>query len=160
PTRHTVDHVETVSPVDLAVVNCEGDRLCVLPIDGVANDFAPQLLDDGVGKLRTPGLRPRGVTSAAEDQLLFAADGTAGRAIIDLANPGGAIDLTGPEGTPDGIDDRVLASVSLNGASALRAAYFVDAQHRPIVAIAAGEQGVYLVQVGPPQFNIKITQVV
>jgi pimeloyl-ACP methyl ester carboxylesterase len=72
------------------------------------------------------------------------ADGTAGLTVIDLAVAGGSMDDDG-----DGIDDRVLGAVDLDGSRAVRVARYVDMTGRQIVAVAAGTGGVYLVQVAP-----------
>jgi RHS repeat-associated protein len=161
------------APRDLAVAACQGDGLCVVPIN--ANGaFDPTQLPGGVGHLRTPGKNPRGTVGAADRRLLYVADGDAGLAIVDFASPGGSIDEDGPDsdgdglGSGDGIDDRVLGTVPLpdpwspnapaqpepvegptpDGTLARArqvAAYRMPApDNRPFTAVAAGASGLYL----------------
>jgi hypothetical protein len=76
--------------------------------------------------------------------------------IVDLANPGGSKDED-----HDQVDDRLLGSVALEAggqaAGARRVAFYQDDNARPIVAVAAGKAGVFLVQVGPPRITLNLT---
>jgi hypothetical protein len=139
----------TVEPRDLAVVMCDGIGVCVVPVS--VGGFDPSLLPRGAGVLRTPGRISRGSVGDPSTQLLYVADGTAGLTVIDLAVAGGSVDDDG-----DGIDDRVLGAVDLDGSRAVRVARYVDMAGRQIVAVAAGTGGVYLVQVAPSQFGLQL----
>ncbi|MFI5396218.1 MAG: Ig-like domain-containing protein [Candidatus Binatia bacterium] len=132
----------TMERRDLAVVMCEGIGVCVVPVS--VSGFDPLLLPNGAGVLRTPGRISRGSVGDPSTQLLYVADGTAGLTVIDLAVAGGSVDDDG-----DGIDDRVLGTVDLDGNRTARVARYVDMAGRQIVAVAAGTGGVYLVQVAP-----------
>lgn len=139
----------TVEPRDLAVVMCDGIGVCVVPVS--VGGFDPSLLPNGAGVLRTPGRISRGSVGDPSTQLLYVADGTAGLTVIDLAVAGGSVDDDN-----DGIDDRVLGAVDLDGSRAVRVARYVDMAGRQIVAVAAGTGGVYLVQVAPSQFGLQL----
>ncbi len=136
---------EEQSPRDLAVVMCPNSGVCVVAADPTAGKFQPGLLDNGVGMIETPGGNPRGAVGDPLSQLLLVADGTAGLTVIDLAVPGGSRD-----GNHDGIDDRVLATVDLNGAVARQVALFRDTFGALIGVVGTGTGGVYLVQLGTP----------
>lgn len=88
------------------------------------------------------------------DQLLYLATGTGGLTIVDLAEPAGSrLDPSA------GVDERVLANIRLSQESsphAKRCAFYYDAEGRPMVAVAAPDAGVFLVQVGPPRWAIEL----
>jgi hypothetical protein len=127
---------------DLAVVMCPGG-ICVVPVNAASGQFDPGLLHDGIGVIKTPGGSPQGAVADPPSQLLFVADGTAGLTVLDLAVPGGSRDDDG-----DGIDDRVLGTVDLNGARATSVAFWRDAVGKLMVAVAAGADGIFIVD--PP----------
>jgi hypothetical protein len=131
-------------PRDLTVVLAEGTGITVVPVNPDAQVFDPNLLPNGIGQLQTPGRRPRGAVADPQTQLLYVADGTAGLTIIDLARPGGTIDEDA-----DGVDDRVLGTIALGGARADRTALWRSPDGVPITGVAAGEDGVYLIQTQP-----------
>jgi hypothetical protein len=140
---------------DLAVVmNGGSGGVYVVPVDtnGDKPQFAPDLTAPGVsaggsglGQIVTPGRIPRGGAADPLTQLLFVADGTAGLTIIDLAIPGGSRDED-----DDGIDDRVLGTVSLGGARAEKVAVWRGAAGAVVVAVAAGKDGLYFTSIPQP----------
>jgi hypothetical protein len=131
-------------PRDLTVVLAEETGISVVPVNPDAQVFDPNLIPNGIGQLQTPGRRPRGAVADPQTQLLYVADGTAGLTIIDLARPGGTIDEDA-----DGVDDRVLGTIALGGARADRTALWRSPDGVPITGVAAGEDGVYLIQTQP-----------
>ncbi len=157
PDAEDFPHAETALR-DLAVVMCD-TGLCVVPVDAVSGSFDPDGIPGGVGMLTTPGGSPRGGAGDTARQTLYVADGTAGLSIVDLLQPGGAIDQVNQAGEPgaDGIDDRILGAVALpdpwapdapestTAARAWQVEQYNDAEERPYQAVAAGESGLYLV---------------
>jgi hypothetical protein len=142
PSRLTFESDEEAS-CNLAVVMCQNSGMCVVPVDAASGSFDPNLLSNGVGMINTPGGSPQGAVADPLSQLLFVADGTAELTIIDLAVPGGSRDEDG-----DGVDDRVLGTVELEGARAQRVALWQNVIGAPVVAVATGSGGISLVQVG------------
>jgi hypothetical protein len=156
--------VTTSGGVQVLAVNPPGDAPpgggapAPASFDTTGANLAPGL-SPGIGRITTPGGNPKvagsGPTGVAYDpqtQLLFVADGTAGLTIIDLSVPGGSRDDDG-----DGIDDRVLGTVDLQGARAERVTVWRGANGVLIAAVATGAGGISLIQLEPenlPDFEL------
>jgi hypothetical protein len=136
---------------DIAVTEC-AEGLCIVPIDSNGSFLKYEAL-----YVKTPGGRPVSVQGDKDANLLFVADGTAGLTIIDLASLGASRDDDG-----DGIDDRVLATVDLGAVRAQRVAAWKDAFGKIIIAVAAGEAGVFIVDPSesptPTTWSLALTQ--
>ena len=146
---------QTTTLLDLAVVMSEGIGLRVLPVAEDKQRFDLGLMDGAEAALATKGMSPQAAIADPDTRQLLVADGTAGLTIMDFRSPGGQIDRNG-----DGVDDRVIATIPLTvesekrvaagwAASARRVAFYRDSAGRRIAAVAAGEAGLFLVQVGP-----------
>lgn len=154
-------------PHDLSAAACQGNAVCVIPVNAERGTFEPHQLSGGPGVIVTPGGVRGALRGDPGRQLLYTGDGTAGLSIVDLSVPAGSIDETDPlyEPGPDEIDDRVLGSVVLperwspdldpfaavrERASARRLAVYTDPAERPHAAVAADAAGLYLIAEAAP----------
>jgi hypothetical protein len=138
---------------DIAVTEC-AEGLCIVPIDTNGSFLNYEAL-----YVKTPGGRPVSVQGDKDTNLLFVADGTSGLTIIDLASLGASRDDDG-----DGVDDRVLGTTDLDGgARAQKVAVWRDIFGKLMVAVAAGRDGIFIVDPPAPpsptpSWQLSITQ--
>jgi hypothetical protein len=143
PSRVVTDGIQTLEPRDLAVALDGGLNIAVVPVDAALGKFNEGMLPQGAGRIATQAGILNGAAGDRDAQILYAAEGTAGLGLIDLANPSGSVDDDN-----DGVDDRVLGGTTLSG-PAMEVVHYRDQCQRPVAAVAAGQGGVDLVQVAP-----------
>jgi hypothetical protein len=90
-------------------------------------------------------------------RLLYLANCTIGLTIVDLQDTRGTLDRN----APSGVDDRVLGSIPLltadgRHACAADVAFDVSADGRTVAYVAAREDGLYLVDLGPARMDLSL----
>jgi hypothetical protein len=137
--------------------------ICVAPLDA-ANGNIDSSTPGGAlpavpsGVIRLPsGSSPLAAVVDSVRRLLYVANCNAGVTVIDLQDPRGRID----EDAPQNVDDRVLASIPLSSvgattACAARIAFDVNPQGHTIAYVAAWEDGVFLVDLGPARMDVHL----
>jgi hypothetical protein len=147
---------------DMVVAPCVagGPAICVTGFDAVAGNIT--LPPSGLGpqpgaRLRLPAdSAPLGAVLDPVRRLLYVADCTRGLTIVDLQDPRGTLD----HDPPAGVDDRVLFSLPLQAgghhACAQEVAFDINAEGRTIAYVAAGADGLFLVDLGPARMGAKL----
>ncbi len=161
--RHRNGHIEDDKRVDLVVAACRVEQrpaLCTVGFDTETGAFRPDRLR---GVIFLPeGSQPRRLLADRERRLLYVANGTVGLTIVDMQDPGGALD----ESPRDGVDDRVLASVALpaeGGRAAVAQDVAIDVNAvdpelsgHVLAYVAAQRDGWYTVDLGPARMRVAL----
>lgn len=146
-------HIAPGEVFDIVVAPCD-DALCALNLDAAAGQFVPRgCLRNG--RIRLPAnATVRGAVADSIRRLIYVASGTAGVSVVDAQDLSGSLD----DDAPFGVDDRVLYSLPLGGTHARRISYDVDEGGRTVGYVAAGEGGLYLVDLGPARMQVGLVR--